>query len=289
MCIRDRNKGVGTIHRALQVVNALVYIGFGEGLKDPNFEAVRSWVEGTVGPTFHTHYRLCLEEEVEQLNKASGGSIVPVPYGRVHGDLVPFLEELARRSVDPPPPPPPPLWVRWIPFILIGLLLGSIVVWSWWSSLIGMHLDVLAHYDPSGLLGDVGDIKAVKREDAVVFTYKVLGQGPHEWDWKYVDMSPNPEPARFGGVMLLNPPNNWGVVKDGGVDLRRAKRVSWRACSLTDTDVYVEFLIGGVNWQWNAETKTKEPAPYPDSAPRTSLGTKTVSYTHLTLPTSDLV
>lgn len=127
-------------------------------------------------------------------------------------------------------------------------------------------------YDPSGYMGDIGDILIEKTPDLIRFTYVTQGRGPHEWDWKYINKEENLELARFGGVMLLDPPNNWGLIENGGYDIRRFKTISWEARSIED-NVYVEFLIGGVNWLWNDDTKTKEPTPYPDSLPRTSLGT----------------
>lgn len=134
-----------------------------------------------------------------------------------------------------------------------------------------LSFSVIEHYDPSGLRGDIDDILVFKKGDLISFVYKTQGGIHHEWDWKYVDKKDNPEFARFGGVMLLDPPNNWGIIKDGGYDLQGVKTISWEARSIQG-DVYVEFLIGGVNWQWNNDTKTKESVPYPDSLPHISLG-----------------
>lgn len=136
---------------------------------------------------------------------------------------------------------------------------------------------VLQAYDPSGYMGDVGDISIAKHEEGIQFTYETRGMGPTEWDWKYKDCLPNPAPARFSGVMLLDPPNNWGVEPSGGYDLRGFSSITWEARSLSG-EVYVEFLIGGVSWHWVQNEKTKcwekAPVPYSDSLPRISLGAK---------------
>jgi hypothetical protein len=147
-----------------------------------------------------------------------------------------------------------------VPPVLTGKPIGDVQVFS-----------VIEHYDPSGLMGDIDDIFVSKKDDLISCVYKTQGGTRHEWDWKYVDKKDNPEFARFGGVMLLDPPNNWGIIKDGGYDLQGVETISWEARSIQG-DVYVEFLIGGVNWQWNNDTKTRESVPYPDSLPRTSLG-----------------
>lgn len=138
-------------------------------------------------------------------------------------------------------------------------------------------LPIMNAYDPSGHMGDIGDITVAKQGEVIRFTYDTRGRGPYEWDWKYVDCAANPNPARFSGVMILDPPNNWGTIKDGGHDLRGFKTIRWEARSLSG-DVYVEFLMGGVAWQWKHDDQTncwaKESVPYPDSMPRLSLGVK---------------
>lgn len=90
------DSGTGALHRAAGVNSSLIYIGFGSGLGDPNFDAVRRWSMAKIGPNFHTHYRLCRDSEVKALRELhSDGSVVPVAYGSDFGDLVPFLQGLA--------------------------------------------------------------------------------------------------------------------------------------------------------------------------------------------------
>jgi hypothetical protein len=123
-------------------------------------------------------------------------------------------------------------------------------------------------FEPSGIMGDIGDVQIKKLEKSTQFRYSTNGKGPHEWDYKYVNGELNPKPAQFGGVMYLSPPNNFGNVC-GGLDLSPVRRViKWEARSLKG-NVIVEFIIGGVRWAW--KDKTTVTPPYPDSMPRTPL------------------
>jgi hypothetical protein len=123
-------------------------------------------------------------------------------------------------------------------------------------------------------MGDIGDIKdPAKGPEGVRFTYKVGGQGPHEWDWKYTNGELNPDPAKFAGVMYLC--CGWG--EKPGFDLRAFRRtIAWEARSLSGK-VNVEFVIGGVDWVWDEDEKVKVDPPCPDSLRRKPLGTYTLT------------
>lgn len=132
------------------------------------------------------------------------------------------------------------------------------------------------HYAPSGKMGDTFDITILKYSEVVRFTYDAMGRGPHEWDYKYIGGEVNPQPAQFGGVMYLDPPNNWGWCC-GGFDLRGTRdAVKWEARSLNGP-VNVEFVIGGVVWGWDDNNKERVTVPYPDSMPRNSLGVRSLT------------
>ncbi len=128
------------------------------------------------------------------------------------------------------------------------------------------------NYDPSGYMGDSGDITVEKSPNMVRFIYETIGRGPHEWEWKYASNNL----AKFAGVMYLNPPNNWGTESNGGFDLRGFHIVKWEARSISGI-VNVEFIIGGVVWKWNDEKKERVSVPYPDSMIRTTFGIKTLT------------
>lgn len=129
-------------------------------------------------------------------------------------------------------------------------------------------VSVVHKYDPSGFMGDTADFTVTSLDDAstIRFEYSTKGNGPHEWDLKYVDGKINAQLALFGGVMMLNPANNFGTDPNGGWDLRGARRITWRACS-GQNDVVVKFMAGGAAWTWDAKTGTRVWSEYPDSLP----------------------
>jgi hypothetical protein len=133
---------------------------------------------------------------------------------------------------------------------------------------------IYPEYDPSGYLGDTGDIVNVDKGPEVVrFTLNTAGQGPHEWEYKYKNGELNPEPAKFGGVMYLC--CGWG--DRAGFDLRAFRRaIKWEARCLSG-NVDVEFVIGGVDWVWDENNKVKVSPPCPDSLVRKPLGTHTLT------------
>ena len=138
----------------------------------------------------------------------------------------------------------------------------------------GKSFPVMANYHPSGLMGDIGDLKPTARmENADQFKYEPLGRGPHEWDYKYVNGILNEKPAQFAGVMYLHPRGNFGTDAQGGHNLSNVSDIlRWEARSVGG-EVYVEFVIGGITWTWDEAAREREPAPFPDSLPHTSLGT----------------
>jgi hypothetical protein len=131
---------------------------------------------------------------------------------------------------------------------------------------------VINAYDPTGFIGDIGDITVTMAGDAIQFRYISNGLPEHEWDLKYINKVKNDQPAKFGGVLFQNPPNNSGTDPTGGYDIRQVKNaITWEARSLQG-EVNVQFVIGGIDWIWNEEQKVRETPPYPDTLPRLSLG-----------------
>lgn len=83
------------IQKAFASTKSVLYVGFGEGLSDPNFSRLREWLKDTLGQSEVRHYRLCLARELGALVKEHAGeSIKPVVYGDVHSDLASFIEGL---------------------------------------------------------------------------------------------------------------------------------------------------------------------------------------------------
>jgi len=166
-------------------------------------------------------------------------------------------------------------FMRSVPVFLTVFFLtvvGSVVANIWINR--QLSFSVSDGYHPSGKMGDIGDVDVLRIAGSDQFIYEVMGRGPHEGDWKYVNGELNDRAAQFGGVMYLHPPNNWGTDPNGGRDLHQTRdTIAWEARSL-DQEVYVEFVIGGVNWIWDEEQCKKKGAPHPDSMPYTRLVVK---------------
>jgi hypothetical protein len=134
---------------------------------------------------------------------------------------------------------------------------------------------VIDYYDPSGQIGDIGDIISVNKTEGVIqFKYEPKGSPPHKWEYTYENGALSNNPAKFAGIVLLDPPNNFGTNPQGGYDLRPVSgKIQWEARSLQG-NATVDFFIGGINWIWDEKILVKVEAPYPDSMP----------YVHLSSP-----
>jgi hypothetical protein len=87
------------IERILSGGSSLLFIGCGLGLSDPNFESLRTWLKDILPSSEARHYRLCLDQETEQLASLhKEDRIIPVSYGASYSSLVNFLQSLAARS-----------------------------------------------------------------------------------------------------------------------------------------------------------------------------------------------
>jgi hypothetical protein len=125
-------------------------------------------------------------------------------------------------------------------------------------------------------VGDIDDVEISKIGEGYRISYTAAGQRPHEWQFKYRNGVESPDPARFGGVICVNdvvPARPGTNVKDGQ-DLRSyAGKIVVEARSVNGPAT-VTFVIGGITWAWNEDTKTTVSLPYPDSMPKRDLGTK---------------
>ncbi len=131
------------------------------------------------------------------------------------------------------------------------------------------------YYHPSGIMGDIGDVNIVRDVGQDRFTYETIGREPHEWEYKYINGTPNPRPAQFAGVMYFDPPGNFG--QEPGFDLRGIHRVlKWEARSVTG-EITVEFIIGGAVWVWDEKERKRVSPSCPDSLRRVSLGMKKIT------------
>lgn len=91
------------IQQALAVTRALVFVGFGGGLADPNFTALREWMTRTMRNSEYRHFRLVREDEFQRITAEHQPAerVMVVSYGESNDDLAPFL-----RTLRPPEPKP---------------------------------------------------------------------------------------------------------------------------------------------------------------------------------------
>ena len=84
------------LQKAISSTKSVVYIGCGGTLDDPNFSALLEWHRETFKVSGVTHYRLCLDSEVADLNEIHrNDNIFPIGYGHSYGDLANFLATVA--------------------------------------------------------------------------------------------------------------------------------------------------------------------------------------------------
>jgi SIR2-like domain len=88
-----------TIQQALRTMKTLLFIGYGVGLKDPNFGALLKWSRDVFANAEFRHYRLALRGEVAALQESHPPAerIYVLPFGDKHADLAPFLRDLRKK------------------------------------------------------------------------------------------------------------------------------------------------------------------------------------------------
>lgn len=85
------------LQHAMASLRSLLFVGFGAGLQDPNFEALRAWLAATFPGTEYRHFRLCRDSEFDEVGGVHQPEerIMAVRYGTEHSELAPFLAILA--------------------------------------------------------------------------------------------------------------------------------------------------------------------------------------------------
>ena len=91
------------MQQAMTAMGTLLFVGFGAGLADPNFTALRTWMARLFRGSEYRHFRLAKDDEVAALRAEHGQDerVFVLGYGPGHADLAPYLRRLA-----PAPPPP---------------------------------------------------------------------------------------------------------------------------------------------------------------------------------------
>jgi hypothetical protein len=80
--------------RATVYVRTLLFVGFGAGLDDPNFSALRGWMSRELTESPFSHYRLVADKELSQVKTVARDRIRPVSYGADHGELPAYLTSI---------------------------------------------------------------------------------------------------------------------------------------------------------------------------------------------------
>lgn len=95
------SSGAQGVQQGLAATKALLFIGCGDGLTDPNLGHLLDWVDEAFGDSVYRHYRLCRTAE----QKAPKGRLFDVAYGDDFDDLVRFLCSIAplRTTFSLPP------------------------------------------------------------------------------------------------------------------------------------------------------------------------------------------
>lgn len=116
------DSSIQNLLHALRTVKTLLFVGCGGGLQDPNFHALRTWSRKVFASDEYRHYRLCLEQELDECRNEHPPEerIFPLAYGKSHEELVGFLESLALKvpeqkkakpkSASSSPEGLPPVW-----------------------------------------------------------------------------------------------------------------------------------------------------------------------------------
>ena len=88
-----------SLQHAVLSLRAVIFVGVGDGISDPNFSALRAWLRETYPKSEIPQYRLCLTSEFDELlEEHHDEAIRPIAYGASHGDLAEFLRSVTPRS-----------------------------------------------------------------------------------------------------------------------------------------------------------------------------------------------
>lgn len=102
---RSYEKVLGSEHaqamlRAMAVMRTILFVGCGDGLKDPNFGALLDWTGTVFAGSEYRRFRLARTSEVAKLQKEHSPEqrLFVIGYGPDFSDLAPFLRTLRRSS-----------------------------------------------------------------------------------------------------------------------------------------------------------------------------------------------
>jgi hypothetical protein len=85
-----------TFLKSRAITHSLLYVGVGEGVRDPNFESLRHWIEEQLPQSTYRDFRLVLGRDLDEARRThSVDRIEPVAFGARHDELAIFLLKLA--------------------------------------------------------------------------------------------------------------------------------------------------------------------------------------------------
>ena len=99
-----------TMQRAISSLKTILFVGFGDGLSDPNFGSLLDWTGKVFSQSEYRRFRLARESEQEKLQALHPPKqrIFVLSYGKNYDDLPKFLKSLTSEKTAPPPEPPAP-------------------------------------------------------------------------------------------------------------------------------------------------------------------------------------
>jgi hypothetical protein len=93
-----RDPTAQSLLRSIFTLHTVVFVGCGGTTADPNFEGLWAFCKESLALNQLSHFHLVKTEEMAALaQRYTGLPVRPVPYGRRHEDLAPFLTELTER------------------------------------------------------------------------------------------------------------------------------------------------------------------------------------------------
>ncbi|HXU69239.1 MAG TPA: SIR2 family protein [Polyangia bacterium] len=100
------NEHTQAVMRALGMAKSLLFVGFGAGLRDPNFRQFLRWARKVSWTMPYRHYRLARASEAAAIRRDHDPAerVMVLSYGERYEDLAPFVRALAPREPAAPTP-----------------------------------------------------------------------------------------------------------------------------------------------------------------------------------------
>lgn len=99
-----RSQHAQTMLQALRSTRTFLFVGYGEGLQDPNFNSLLHWARQIFSASPFRHYRLVLRQDMAatQTKTDPTDRIYNIPYGEEYAELAGFLRRLGGEVSSPP-------------------------------------------------------------------------------------------------------------------------------------------------------------------------------------------